>query len=56
VTTTYTDPVCGTEIEPGKEAATSLYQGETFYFCSMECMENFEKQPESYASAAEHKR
>ncbi|HDO26018.1 MAG TPA: YHS domain-containing protein, partial [Nitrospirae bacterium] len=28
--------------------ATSIYRGETYYFCSANCKENFEKEPEKY--------
>ncbi|WP_367079317.1 YHS domain-containing protein, partial [Luteitalea sp.] len=28
------DPVCGMTVEPAKAAATSEYQGQTYYFCS----------------------
>jgi Cu+-exporting ATPase len=45
---TYTDPVCGMEVTPGMAAGTSIYQGETYYFCSLDCMETFEKDPERY--------
>ncbi len=43
------DPVCKMEVEEGKAGATSVYQGETYYFCSANCKDNFEKEPEKYA-------
>lgn len=45
---TYTDPVCGMDVTPGMAAGTSTYQGETYYFCSLDCKETFEKDPERY--------
>jgi YHS domain-containing protein len=45
---TYTDPVCGMELTPETAAATSEYQGQTYYFCSMEDKETFDKNPEKY--------
>jgi Cu+-exporting ATPase len=46
------DPVCGMEISPKNAAATSTYQGQTFYFCKVECQEQFQQNPERYAKAA----
>ncbi len=42
------DPVCGMEVDPKKAAATSQYQGETYYFCAPGCKEMFEKEPQKY--------
>lgn len=42
------DPVCGMTVEEGKEAGRSVYKGETYYFCSVQCKETFETDPESY--------
>lgn len=46
------DLVCGMEINPQKAAATSVYQGQTFYFCRVECQKQFDQSPERYAKAA----
>ena len=43
-----TDPVCGMELLSGEAAATVQYGGKTYYFCSDECLERFEKQPTIY--------
>jgi Cu+-exporting ATPase len=43
------DPVCGMNIDPGKAAGTSNYQGRTFYFCSPGCKAKFDATPEAYA-------
>ncbi|HDH04268.1 MAG TPA: YHS domain-containing protein [Nitrospirae bacterium] len=42
------DPVCNMDIEESKAGATTAYKGETYYFCSAGCKENFEKEPEKY--------
>ena len=47
-----TDPVCHMEVDEKKAAATSEYQGKTFYFCSPGCKRSFDREPEEYAKAA----
>ncbi|HEX9442577.1 MAG TPA: YHS domain-containing protein [Candidatus Binatia bacterium] len=42
------DPVCGMSVEEGKAAATSSYDGATYYFCARVCKESFDKDPEKY--------
>ncbi len=42
------DPVCKMTIEDKDAAATSVYKGTTYYFCSEHCKEDFDKDPESY--------
>jgi len=42
------DPVCGMTVEEDNAAATSEYQGSTYYFCSKDCQEEFDSDPESY--------
>ncbi len=42
------DPVCGMEVEKETAAGSSTYQGETYYFCSLHCKEEFDKNPEKY--------
>ena len=44
------DPVCGMKVEPGTGYA-SVYRGETLRFCSRECLDKFEAQPERYFGA-----
>jgi YHS domain-containing protein len=43
------DPVCGMRVHEDKAAATSQYEGEKYYFCSMNCKKKFEAQPAQYA-------
>ena len=45
------DPVCGMEIEPQDAAASREHMGQTFYFCSPNCVEKFDADPHRYAQA-----
>lgn len=47
---TVKDPVCGMEIEPATAYSKTEYAGKPFYFCSKHCSEEFNKNPEKYAS------
>jgi YHS domain-containing protein/copper chaperone CopZ len=42
------DPVCGMEIEPQSAFAKREHMGQTFYFCSPSCVDQFEKDPHHY--------
>ena len=46
---TVKDPVCGMMIEDTDAVATSEYEGKTYYFCSKDCKEEFDANPEDYA-------
>ena len=46
------DPVCGMEMNPQDAAATTAYQGQIFYFCRVECQQEFTQSPERYVKAA----
>lgn len=43
-----TDPVCKMVIEHTNRKASSVYKGETVYFCATACKERFDKNPDSY--------
>ena len=43
------DPVCGMTVEESEAAATSEYDGRTYYFCSKDCKEEFDGDPSAYA-------
>lgn len=43
-----TDPVCGMQVDPKKPGATSEYKGQTIYFCSAGCKQDFDKNPDKY--------
>lgn len=40
------DPVCKMEVDPSTAAATSEHDGVTYYFCSLECRERFDADPD----------
>lgn len=44
----HTDPVCGMVVDPGTAAGKSTYQGTTYYFCSAQCLREFENNPTRY--------
>lgn len=43
------DPVCGMEIDPASAAGSSEYEGQTIYFCNLNCKQSFDAEPEKYA-------
>ncbi|ALA59253.1 YHS domain-containing protein [Nitrospira moscoviensis] len=47
---TVNDVVCGMALKPEEAAATREYRGITYYFCAPRCKEQFEREPERYAS------
>jgi YHS domain-containing protein len=46
------DPVCGMMIDSDSAAATSSFQGQTYYFCSADCKSSFDKDPARFAQNA----
>ena len=44
------DPVCGMEVTYESAQARSEYNGETYYFDSLDCKEKFDQDPERYAA------
>ncbi len=52
------DLVCGMEVDPKTATNKSVYQGQTYYFCSPGCKKDFDKDPKKYvqaqASSAQH--
>jgi len=44
-----TDPVCGMEVDERNSQYQSQYGGETYSFCSQQCKDEFEQNPEHYA-------
>ena len=42
------DVVCGMMIEPSGTAASSMYQGATYYFCAESCKASFDANPGAY--------
>lgn len=43
-----TDPVCGMQVDPETAAASSEYEGRTYYFCSQGCKQKFDQNPQEY--------
>lgn len=49
-----TDPVCGMQIEEKDAAGQSDYKGQTFYFCSDRCKEQFDADPTRFINESEN--
>lgn len=45
-----TDPVCHMNLDPAQAAASEVFEGEHFYFCSKACHRRFLAEPSAYAS------
>ncbi|MBI2288575.1 MAG: YHS domain-containing protein [Chloroflexi bacterium] len=46
------DLVCGMDVDEKKAAATSQYQGKTYYFCAPGCKRAFDANPDKYIKGA----
>lgn len=44
------DPVCGMALGPGEVREQQLYQGRTYFFCSVGCAGKFGRAPERYVA------
>ena len=44
------DRVCGMEVDEKAPAATSEYEGKTYYFCAPGCKKAFDADPEKYVA------
>jgi len=42
------DPVCKVLVDEKKTKCTSEYEGKKYYFCSEECRDEFNADPEEY--------
>jgi P-type Cu+ transporter len=51
------DPVCGMQVDPATAASSSEYKDQTYYFCSIGCKKQFDRNPEQFVDQAqeEHK-
>ena len=51
------DPVCGMQVDPATAAGSSEYKGQTYYFCSIGCKKQFDRNPEQFVGQTqeEHK-
>ena len=43
------DPVCGMEVDEAQAPAAATCQGQTYYFCNLNCKKSFDAEPEKYA-------
>jgi P-type Cu+ transporter len=50
-TTPATDPVCGMQVDPATAAGSSEYQDTTYYFCSMGCKRQFDRDPKRFVGS-----
>jgi len=48
-----TDPVCGMKVDEKNPPAKATYAGTTYYFCSDECKNEFNANPEKYTQHAQ---
>jgi YHS domain-containing protein len=46
------DPVCGMEVDENNPPAKTTYDTAIYYFCSQNCRNMFEEDPEQYISPA----
>lgn len=44
------DPVCHMDVTYETAQARSEYNGQTYYFCSLDCKEQFDRNPEVYVT------
>lgn len=44
------DPVCNMEIDEQSAAGRSQYEGQTYYFCTESCKDEFELNPQQYVN------
>ena len=48
----HTDPVCGMKIDEKDANFKSQNQEQTYYFCSEECKNRFDQNPQQFVEAA----
>ena len=48
------DAVCGMQVDPVRAAATTDYDGKTYYFCGKGCLERFRADPDAFLSPVPH--
>jgi Cu+-exporting ATPase len=45
------DPVCGMQVDDKKATATSTHNGERYAFCSPDCKNKFDQNPDRYSQS-----
>jgi len=46
------DLVCGMEVDPKSAKFRLEYEGNTYYFCSEQCLKAFKQKPSNYVTKA----
>ena len=46
-----TDPVCGMQVDEKSAAGQSDHAGGTYYFCSQDCKDRFDEDPDQFVEA-----
>ncbi len=49
------DPVCGMTVNPDTAAGSHQFNGTTYYFCSVGCLEKFKQNPKSFLAPKKEK-
>ena len=50
---TSVDPVCGMTVNSAGAAGSYEYKGQTYYFCSVHCLDKFRENPEQFLNKPE---
>ncbi len=46
------DPICKMQVDPASAKYKYDYQGQTYYFCSQNCLNRFQSEPEKYPASS----
>jgi Cu+-exporting ATPase len=46
------DPVCGMNVDENKSEFQAQFEGKKYYFCSGECKQEFEADPEEFVETS----
>ena len=49
------DPVCGMMIDERSAAGTSVFGGQMYYFCSVTCKQQFDRNPAAFVAPADQR-
>jgi len=47
------DPVCGMDVDPETAPGVSEYNGKKYYFCSLSCKLEFDRNPDKFIDATQ---
>jgi P-type Cu+ transporter len=48
MSSTVIDPVCGMQVDPEKSKGSFEFEGTTYHFCGLRCLEKFKSDPDGY--------